>query len=194
MFEDGPPPIPGSVPKPAEAMLDASQPSAASAEPAAAPAESITSSAFDIPTESNALPNSGVRSRDQQIQLDQQQMSSFQRATLSPVQKGLLFLVVGSIITCFLGIGVWLFVVLIGEGDSAQTDEGAEIILDGDTEQEASEMPSHLRDTDGDGLKDIDEVKYGTDSTVVDTDGDGFTDGEEVAGGYNPNGDGLLDE
>lgn len=34
-----------------------------------------------------------------------------------------------------------------------------------------------LRDTDGDGLADADEQKYGCDPTVVDTDGDGLADG-----------------
>lgn len=35
-------------------------------------------------------------------------------------------------------------------------------------------------DTDGDGLSDVDEAKYGTDLNNPDTDNDGLTDGEEV--------------
>jgi protein-disulfide isomerase/mRNA-degrading endonuclease HigB of HigAB toxin-antitoxin module len=48
------------------------------------------------------------------------------------------------------------------------------------------------KDTDRDGLLDIDELKYGTDINNKDTDGDGYYDGEEVRGGYNPLGSGLL--
>lgn len=70
-------------------------------------------------------------------------------------------------------------------------------------------------DSDGDGLTDEEEARYGTDKNVVDTDndglsdreemqvyktnpsnpdtdGDGFSDGTEVKGGYNPNGPGKL--
>lgn len=70
-------------------------------------------------------------------------------------------------------------------------------------------------DSDGDGLTDQDELKYGTDKNVVDTDNDGlsdreeiqvyttnplnpdtdndgFSDSTEVKGGYNPNGPGKL--
>ncbi|MFH1187655.1 MAG: binary toxin-like calcium binding domain-containing protein [bacterium] len=70
-------------------------------------------------------------------------------------------------------------------------------------------------DTDGDGLTDDDEIKFGTDPNKIDTDsdgltdqeevikyktnphnmdtdGDGYTDGEEVKNGYNPNGEGKL--
>ncbi len=70
-------------------------------------------------------------------------------------------------------------------------------------------------DSDGDGLTDEEELKYGTDKNVVDTDndglsdreeiqvyktnplnpdtdGDGFSDSTEVKGGYNPNGPGKL--
>lgn len=42
-------------------------------------------------------------------------------------------------------------------------------------------------DSDNDGLRDLDEVRYRTDAKNPDTDGDGFTDGEEVAKGFNPN-------
>ncbi len=49
------------------------------------------------------------------------------------------------------------------------------------------------RDTDGDGLTDVEELYvYKTDSTKTDTDGDGFTDGQEVSNGYDPNGPGQL--
>ncbi len=35
-------------------------------------------------------------------------------------------------------------------------------------------------DTDGDGLRDADEIVYGTNPTLVDTDGDGFSDFDEI--------------
>lgn len=45
----------------------------------------------------------------------------------------------------------------------------------------------HNADTDGDGLKDGDEVQsYQTDPTRADTDGDGYNDGDEVQAGYDP--------
>ncbi len=47
-------------------------------------------------------------------------------------------------------------------------------------------------DSDGDGLSDVEEAKYGTDPHKADTDGDGYPDGEEVKNGYNPLGPGRL--
>lgn len=48
------------------------------------------------------------------------------------------------------------------------------------------------KDSDHDGLSDVDEAKYGTDPNNPDTDGDGFKDGEEVRTGYNPLGAGKM--
>lgn len=49
-------------------------------------------------------------------------------------------------------------------------------------------------DTDGDGLKDKEEaVQYHTDPTKKDTDGDGYSDGEEIMPGYDPLGEGKLE-
>lgn len=47
-------------------------------------------------------------------------------------------------------------------------------------------------DSDDDGLRDFEELHYGTDINKKDTDGDGFSDGEEEDNGYNPFGDGML--
>jgi hypothetical protein len=47
-------------------------------------------------------------------------------------------------------------------------------------------------DTDGDGLPDDVEKRWGTDPKKADTDGDGFGDGTEVKNGYNPLGAGKL--
>ena len=50
-------------------------------------------------------------------------------------------------------------------------------------------------DTDGDGLRDVDEINiWKTDISNTDSDGDGYLDGDEVKNGYNPAGDGKLDE
>ncbi|PIZ95072.1 MAG: hypothetical protein COX81_01850 [Candidatus Magasanikbacteria bacterium CG_4_10_14_0_2_um_filter_37_12] len=61
-------------------------------------------------------------------------------------------------------------------------------------EKEAELGTSDLAiDTDGDGLRDVDEInKWGTDPTKMDTDGDGFADGVELLNGYNPVGEGKL--
>lgn len=47
-------------------------------------------------------------------------------------------------------------------------------------------------DTDGDGLADAQEVRYGSNLKVKDTDGDGHSDFIEIARGYNPNGPCML--
>ncbi|MDZ7798269.1 MAG: hypothetical protein U5L76_01475 [Patescibacteria group bacterium] len=49
------------------------------------------------------------------------------------------------------------------------------------------------QDSDNDGLTDMEEIIYGTDSNDPDTDGDGYQDGAEVDLGYDPNGAGKLD-
>ncbi len=42
------------------------------------------------------------------------------------------------------------------------------------------------RDSDNDGLSDIDEIRYGTDPKGADSDFDGFIDGDEVKNGFDP--------
>lgn len=59
-------------------------------------------------------------------------------------------------------------------------------------------VPTSARDTDGDGLSDVQEAKLGTDPKSKDTDQDGIADGQEVAMGLNPlnldtDGDTLYD-
>jgi HPt (histidine-containing phosphotransfer) domain-containing protein len=47
-----------------------------------------------------------------------------------------------------------------------------------------------LKDSDGDGVTDYDEVAlYRTNPLAADSDNDGFTDGAEIEGGYDPNND-----
>jgi len=47
-------------------------------------------------------------------------------------------------------------------------------------------------DSDGDGLSDSEEARYGSDPHQADTDHDGFLDGVEVQRGYSPTGPGRL--
>lgn len=51
-----------------------------------------------------------------------------------------------------------------------------------------------IKDTDGDGLSDEEEVVLLTDVNQIDTDGDGYLDLEEIRNGYNPAGDGTLED
>jgi len=52
-----------------------------------------------------------------------------------------------------------------------------------------------MLDSDGDGLNDFEEeMVYFTDVDDPDTDKDGFSDGDEVKNGYNPNGNGKLND
>lgn len=43
-----------------------------------------------------------------------------------------------------------------------------------------------LKDTDGDGLSDQEEIRLGTNPKMADTDGDGFLDGDEIRNGFDP--------
>jgi hypothetical protein len=62
-----------------------------------------------------------------------------------------------------------------------------------DIEEMRMGMNINSNDSDGDGLFDREEVKvYGTDPLNRDTDGDGYLDGVEVENGFNPKGPGKL--
>lgn len=56
----------------------------------------------------------------------------------------------------------------------------------------ASNLATKKIDTDGDGLLDVTEKKYGTNPKKFDTDLDGFGDKEEIISGFNPLGKGKL--
>lgn len=47
-------------------------------------------------------------------------------------------------------------------------------------------------DSDGDGLTDDQEARFGSDPTKADTDGDKFDDAHEILNGYSPSGDGRF--
>lgn len=51
-----------------------------------------------------------------------------------------------------------------------------------------------VTDSDGDGLSDLREKAMGTDRLNPDTDGDGFPDGVEVTNGFNPAGEGAVED
>lgn len=56
-------------------------------------------------------------------------------------------------------------------------------------------LSTNRSDTDGDGIPDKDELeRWGTDPTKKDTDDDGFSDMTEIANGYNPSGEGTLQQ
>lgn len=68
---------------------------------------------------------------------------------------------------------------------------------DGDGLDDADEIKfgtnPNMADTDADGLNDQEEViKYKTNPNNADSDGDGYKDGDEVKNGYNPSGEGKL--
>lgn len=64
--------------------------------------------------------------------------------------------------------------------------------LSNDEERQAGSNAG-VKDSDGDGISDYDEVKvYQSNPTKKDSDGDGVADGQEVSAGTNPNGPGSL--
>jgi len=82
-------------------------------------------------------------------------------------------------------------------GDATAVDPGRDSDNDGLKDLEEAELGTDPKkiDSDDDGLFDNEEVGvYKTDPLNPDTDGDGFTDGSEVKNGYNPKGTGKLFE
>ncbi|MDP3971209.1 MAG: hypothetical protein Q8P90_06005 [bacterium] len=134
-------------------------------------------------------------------QPDQAVSDMFKRETLSATQKLIMLFVVLIVVGLLVGGGIWLYLSLdpFSNGTTTTTteenikeeqkDEEAVIeentteetpVSEDDTTTDVTNVPLHERDTDGDGLRDIDEKKYGTDENVPDTDGDGITDYDEV--------------
>ncbi len=82
-------------------------------------------------------------------------------------------------------------------GEAAAVDPGRDSDNDGLKDLEEAELGTDPKkiDSDDDGLFDNEEVGvYKTDPLNPDTDGDGFTDGSEVKNGYDPKGNGKLFE
>lgn len=79
------------------------------------------------------------------------------------------------------------------ELDLVDLEEGD--LIDEDNNLEGTDLEIDMElDSDLDGLTDYEEINiYNTDPQDPDTDGDSYSDGEEVLNGYNPLGDGLLE-
>ncbi|MFH1620788.1 MAG: hypothetical protein ABIB04_01750 [Patescibacteria group bacterium] len=55
-----------------------------------------------------------------------------------------------------------------------------------ETAEDLNIQPIEGKDTDADGLTDVEEAVFGTNPAIKDTDGDGFSDGSEVSNLYSP--------
>jgi len=73
-------------------------------------------------------------------------------------------------------------------GESTPSTEASATVPTPPPVVEVPKLPPAGLDTDSDGLSDVEEALYGTNSRKPDTDGDGFLDGNEVFHLYNPNG------
>lgn len=139
---------------------------------------------------------------------DRATMEMFKRTSLSGVQKIVLIVAMVLVFGALIGGGIWLFIVQdpLTQSSSRGTNS---------TNATTTTIPLQELDTDKDGVRDIDERRYGsdaaqadsdtdglndyleiyqydTDPTVADTDGDSYLDGDEVDHGYDPNGPGKL--
>ncbi|KKR48867.1 MAG: S-layer domain-containing protein [Candidatus Magasanikbacteria bacterium GW2011_GWC2_40_17] len=82
-------------------------------------------------------------------------------------------------------------VIIPATSSVAITDTDGDGLID--EEENKYGTDSQKTDTDGDSLTDYEEIMiWKTDPLKTDTDGDGFNDGEEVKNGYNPLGAGKL--
>ncbi|MFA6474648.1 MAG: hypothetical protein WCV88_00420 [Patescibacteria group bacterium] len=120
---------------------------------------------------------------------DQAAMESFRRTGLTTSQKIIIVVISVLVLGSLIGGGIWLYIEL----DPFQEIPSVTPVNNtNNTNNSNSSIPLQELDTDKDGLRDIDEKRYGTDPLKADTDGDGFTDKEEIDNGYNPNGPGRL--
>ncbi len=79
----------------------------------------------------------------------------------------------------------------VEEVEEAPAEEEEAPAEEEETEKPVSPFETELtpgRDTDSDGLTDLEEAFYGTNARLPDTDADGFLDGNEVFHRYNPRG------
>ncbi len=148
---------------------------------------------------------------------DQEMVDMFKRESLSSTQKIVLIIITVIVVGALIGGGVWLFFLL--DPFSNQPVENTNAVENVNTleSNENINQPVDSGDADGDGLKDVDEKKRGTDPNnpdtdgdgltdyeeieiyatkplITDTDGDGYADGSEIDNGYDPNGPGKLEE
>lgn len=71
-------------------------------------------------------------------------------------------------------------------GESSPSNEASVTVASATPVPVAPTLPPGGLDSDSDGLSDVEETVFGTDSRVPDTDRDGFLDGNEVFHLYNP--------
>ncbi len=144
---------------------------------------------------------------------DHAAMELFKRTGLSGVQKLMIVLIAVGVVAALIGVGVWLFMEL----DPFSSNHLGTPTNNANTYNLNGEVPLQALDTDKDGIRDIDEKRYGTSATLSDTDADGLsdyaelnqyhtspiladTDGDtyndkvELDNGYDPNGPGRLAE
>lgn len=140
---------------------------------------------------------------------DQAAVDMFKRTGLNPLQKIGLIVVAIVVVAGLVGIGMWLFYTLdpfaapVREQQQTNNSSNSSIPLqeldsdkDGirDIDERRYGTDAQLADTDGDGLSDYTELnQYDTDPLVADTDGDTYLDGDEIANGYDPFGPGRLE-
>jgi len=77
-------------------------------------------------------------------------------------------------------------VIATGPGGESSPSNGATAQTGAAAQVATPTLPPGGLDSDSDGLTDVEEAVYGTDSHNPDTDGDGFLDGNEVFHLYNP--------
>lgn len=105
-------------------------------------------------------------------------------------------LITGSIVILLaIGAIVYVFIlkskpqpVVVTPPVVAQLPKAPEPVKEPPKVPEAPKVPTLSKDTDSDGLTDIEERMYGTDYRNPDSDGDTFLDGNEVYHRYDPNG------
>ncbi len=151
---------------------------------------------------------------------DQAAMELFKRTGLSVKQKILLAAISALVLLVLIGGGIWLFLALdpfAEQSITTPTNENSINTTPTNTTNvnTVTNIPLQELDTDKDGVRDIDERRFGTNAeqtdsdadglndyleiyqyktkpTEADTDGDGYLDGNEVDNGYDPNGPGRL--
>ncbi len=143
---------------------------------------------------------------------DQASIELFKRTSLNGTQKiGLVVLAV-VVLSVLVGVGIWLFMTLDPFAEPLRQRDQANA---NNANVDTTNIPLQELDTDKDGIRDIDEKRYGTSATLADsdtdglndyleinqyktdpiladTDGDSYLDGAEVDNGYDPKGPGRL--
>lgn len=140
------------------------QPIATASRPMPAPAELFGQTPPAIDTGSSV--QLSPQTVHQSILSEIEQEELFGRERLSTWQKVLIVTVAVLTLGVVAGAGIWVYVTI--------------------TAPAVANTPIAGKDSDGDGLSDIEERNYGTNPNSKDTDGDGYGDGEEIENGYSP--------